>query len=57
MIWLSSISGVQPGERMVWVTTVIFDMSNEMSVLVCDLYVAKMVGDGPVSNDQISAQI
>lgn len=57
MIWLSSISGVQPGERIIWVTTVIFDMSNEMSVLVCDLYVAKMVGDGPVSNDQISAQI
>ena len=57
VIRLSSISGIQPCERMGRVAAMILDMPNKMSVLVCDLYVAEVIGYGPIGNNQVSARV
>ena len=56
VIRLSSISGIQPREWVGRVAAMIFDMTNEVSVLVCDLYVAEMISYGPIGNNQVSAR-
>lgn len=56
VIWLSSISGIQPREWVGRVAAMILDMPNEMSVLVCDLYVAEVIGYSPIGNNQVSAR-
>ena len=47
---LSSIGGIQSGERVRWIAPMVFDMPNQVPILVCDLHIAKVVGNRPVSN-------
>lgn len=40
---------------MFWVPAMIFDVPDEMSMLVCDLHCPDMLSDSPISNHQVSA--
>lgn len=46
---LSSIGGVQSGKRMIWIAAMVLDMTYQVTVLVCDLHIAKVGSHCPIS--------